>query len=314
MGAAFDLGEEAPDLYALLGAARGATDDELRRAYRRSALRAHPDKWAHLDPGSDEARAKTHEFQQLGFAYAVLKDPRKRARYDQTGSVDELLDVAEEGKDWDAYFRELWSGVVDATTIDKLAKTYKGSAEERADVLAAYRQHRGDLDAILAEVLLAEVDDEPRITAVIEEAIAAKEIKRTKEYTRSRKGAEKRRRHADAEAAEADALRKELGLDDQLRKIKTGGKRKHGNDNNDDGDDDEAVKALIRQRTSSRMNAIIANIEEKYAAKPSKSKSKRNKTKGKDKDKDGAAAATAFTEPSEEEFQALQAKLFGKKG
>ncbi|KAJ2710139.1 hypothetical protein H4R19_003895, partial [Coemansia spiralis] len=212
-----------------------------------------------------------------------------------TGSTDGLLDVVEEGKDWNAYFRELWSGVVDATTIEKLAKTYKGSAEEKADILAAYNQHQGDIDMILTEVMLAEVDDEPRIVAVIEAAIKDKTIKRTKAFTRTKKGAKKRRSAADSEAAEAAELRKELGLDDQLRRVKRAR----------DSDDEHAqIQALVRQRTSSRMNAVIANIEEKYAQKqPARKKGKKSK----------ASAAAAFSEPSEEEFQALQAKMFGKK-
>ncbi|KAJ2355013.1 hypothetical protein IWW50_004506 [Coemansia erecta] len=306
-GTPFDTedGGEVPDLYELLDVARDATEDDLRKAYRKRALRTHPDKWAHLDPESDEAKAKTLEFQQLGFAYSILKDTKKRANYDRTGSIADILDVVEEGKDWNAYFRELWSGIVDASTIAQFAKTYKESDEERADILAAYKQHSGDIDLIFTEVMLAEVEDEPRFVKIIDQAIKAKEIKRTKEYTRSKKDAAKRKRQAEDEAEEADALRKEMGLDDQLRKIKSkqakGGKRKH-----DASDDErEALTALVRQRTNSRMNAIIANIEEKYASQPAKKKGKGKKS--------AKAKQPAYAEPSEEEFQALQAKLFAKK-
>ncbi|KAJ2629405.1 hypothetical protein H4R22_003335 [Coemansia sp. RSA 1290] len=289
-------GGEIPDLYELLNVSRKVTDDELRKAYRKCALRTHPDKWAHLDPESEEAKAKTLEFQQLGFAYSILKDPKKRANYDRTGSVDDILDVVEEGKDWDAYFRELWSGVVDASTIQQFSDKYKNSSEEHADILAAYKRHKGDVGLILTEVMLAEVEDEPRFIEIIEAAIAKKELKRTKQYTLSKKDALKRKRQAEDEAAEAAELRKELGLDDQLRKIKKG-KRKHDNE-----DEEVAIGALIRQRTSSRMNAIIANIEEKYASQPAKKK----KSKGRKQ-------PAAYAEPSEEEFQALQAKLFANK-
>ncbi|KAJ2799413.1 hypothetical protein H4R20_004452 [Coemansia guatemalensis] len=310
-GTPFDLGEDEdiPDLYELLDVPRAATDEELRKAYRKRALRTHPDKWAHLDPNSEEAKARTLEFQQLGYAYSILKDPKRRTIYDKTGRVDDILDVVEEGKDWDAYFRELWSGVVDASTIEQFAKTYKGSDEEKADILSAYNIHKGDIDLIFTEVLLVEVDDEPRFVEVIEAAIKEKSIKRTKAYTRTKKTAAKRKRKADEEATEAEALRKELGLDDQLRKIKrdqkkkASGKRKH---ESEDGSDDDAFKALVRQRTSSRMDAIIANIEEKYTSQqPSKKKGKKSRSAKQ-------PAATAFAEPSEEEFQALQAKMFGK--
>ncbi|KAJ2489331.1 hypothetical protein IWW37_004068 [Coemansia sp. RSA 2050] len=299
--ALFDLdnGDEVPDLYALLQVPRDATDEDLRKAYRKLALRTHPDKWAHLDPSSKEAQAKTSEFQQIGFAYTVLKDPKRRKTYDATGSLSD--DIIEEGKDWDAYFRQLWTGVVDATTIEQFSKSYKGSAEERADIIAAYSLHDGDLDLLFTEVMLAEADDEPRFIAVIEDAIKSKAIKRTKRYTKSKRGSDRRKRDAANEAAEADALRKELGLDDQLRKIK---KRKHNGDDDDDDDDQGAITALIRQRSSGRMNAIISNIEQKYA-KPKPASRKKGRRP--------AAAESEFVEPSEEEFLALQAKMFSKK-
>ncbi|KAJ2857809.1 hypothetical protein J3B02_000748 [Coemansia erecta] len=339
----FDLTEssEVPDLYTLLRVSRSATPDELRKAYRKTALLTHPDKWAHLDPTSTEAKTKTAEFQQIGFAYSVLKDPKRRKIYDQTGSFAEIPDVIEEGKDWDAYFRELWSGVVDADTIEQFSRSYKGSDEERRDIVAAYNTHDGDLDLIFTEVMLAEVSDEPRFVEIIEECIRQKMIKRTKTYTRSKKSAGRRREDAEKEAEEAEALRKELGLDDKLRKaLKDKKKKNNNNDNNngkrkrgqsdsgcesDDDDEDEqsALGALIRQREGNRMNAIIANIEAKYASENSKKakKSKTNanaKSKGKGrgnkaKKQKNLGADDAFVEPSEEEFQALQAKLFGKK-
>ncbi|KAJ2441505.1 hypothetical protein GGF42_007271 [Coemansia sp. RSA 2424] len=302
--ALFDLddGDDVPDLYGLLEVARDATDEDLRKAYRKLALRTHPDKWTHLDPASAEAHAKTREFQQIGFAYTVLKDAQRRKLYDTTGSLSEVI---EEGKDWDAYFRQLWTGVVDATTIEQFSKSYKGSAEEQGDILAAYSLHDGDLDLIFTEVMLAEVKDEPRFVEVIERAIKDKTVKRTKKYTKSKRGSELRKREAAKEAAEADALRKELGLDDQLRKIKQK-KRKHGGSNDHESDDDTgAITALIRQRSSGRMNAIIANIEQKY----SKPKPAAGKKKGK---RAAVAAAQDFVEPSEEEFLALQAKMFSK--
>ncbi|KAJ2722713.1 hypothetical protein GGI07_003119 [Coemansia sp. Benny D115] len=322
----FDLDDDEglPNLYELLGVTSKATDEELRKAYRRAALLTHPDKWAHLDPDSSEARAKTVEFQRVGLAYAVLKDPRRRQIYDQTGSTKDISDLVEEGRDWDAYFRTLWSGVVDATTIGQFAKVYKGSEEERSDILAAFAVHKGDLDGILSEVLLAEVEDEPRIIEIIEGAIEAKELKRTKQYTKSKKGAAKRKKNADAEAEEADALRKELGLDDKLRKIKAdkAKKRKRSGSAADGASSDEeeeeeeggGIKALIRQNHAGRMHSIIANIEAKYGQQKHK-KSKKNPAK---RGKRAAAASdddapSAFVEPSEEEFLALQAKMFANK-
>ncbi len=66
------------DLYETLGVARDASADELKKAYRKLAVKHHPDK----NPGNKEAEAK---FKEISAAYDILKDPEKRAAYDRYG-------------------------------------------------------------------------------------------------------------------------------------------------------------------------------------------------------------------------------------
>src|SRR5260221_13847184 len=65
------------DYYAALGVRRDATQDEIKKAYRRLARELHPD--VNPDPGTQE------RFKEIGMAYEVLSDPQKRQMYDLGG-------------------------------------------------------------------------------------------------------------------------------------------------------------------------------------------------------------------------------------
>lgn len=72
------MAENKRDYYEVLGVQKGASADEIKKAYRKSAMKYHPDR----NPGDKEAEEK---FKELGEAYEVLSDDEKRSRYDQFG-------------------------------------------------------------------------------------------------------------------------------------------------------------------------------------------------------------------------------------
>jgi molecular chaperone DnaJ len=68
------------DFYAVLGVPRGASDDDIKKAYRKLAMQYHPDR----NNGAKEAEEK---FKEITEAYDVLRDPQKRAAYDRYGEA-----------------------------------------------------------------------------------------------------------------------------------------------------------------------------------------------------------------------------------
>src|SRR5580765_5463031 len=95
------------DYYEVLGLEKGAGADEIKKAYRKLAVKYHPDK----NPGDKTAE---EQFKELGEAYEVLCDPQKRAAYDQYGhaAFDRRAAAGARGGFHDPFevFREVFGG------------------------------------------------------------------------------------------------------------------------------------------------------------------------------------------------------------
>ena len=90
------------DYYEVLGIQKGASEDEIKQAYRKAALKWHPDRWV---SGTDaEKKTAEENFKEASEAYSVLSDPQKKAKYDQFGFAG--VDPGA-GPDWSQGFGNL---------------------------------------------------------------------------------------------------------------------------------------------------------------------------------------------------------------
>ncbi|EWC44782.1 hypothetical protein DRE_06420 [Drechslerella stenobrocha 248] len=329
MPSAKDIDVDSPpddiDPYQVLGVAQAATDAEIRTAYRKLALKTHPDKAAEEDKATAHA-----EFQKIAFAYAVLSDETRRKRYDRTGRTDEGVgsDVFEDGFDWEAFYKEMWADVVSGDTLNEFKKTYQGSEEERADLLSIFEDVEGDMDHLFERVMLSDpIADETRFRVIIDAAIEAGEVQAHPAYVNeTKKARQKRRKNAEKESKEAEEYAKKLGVYDKLfgdgksknadaeeaeddeeeavASTSTRGKKKavatkkKKKESNPEDDPNHPLAALIRSRQNARqgkMHSFFDNLEAKYGGQPAAKK--------------GRKRASEEPGPSEEEFLATRQRL-----
>lgn len=231
----------------------------------------------------------------------MLSDPARRKRYDATGSTSDSL-VDADGFNWSDYYREQYRDAVSTEAIAKFANQYKGSDEEKDDVLIAYEASQGDMDGIYESVMLSDVvADDERFRRIIDEAIDAGDVPALKAYTNeSKRKRQSRMEAAKAEAGEAEDYARELGVHEKLFGDKAGTtastkKAKGKGRGKGDAPDEDGLAALIQRNPQSRAG-FLDGLAEKYGATTGKSKKSGKRTLDQG-------------EPSEEAFQAAAARL-----
>ncbi|KAM1750752.1 hypothetical protein FF1_008923 [Malus domestica] len=164
-------------LYEVLGVERSATQQEIKKAYHKLALRLHPDK----NPGDEEAKEK---FQQLQKVISILGDGEKRALYDETGCLDDDDLAGDVVQNLQEYFRVIYKKVTEAD-IEEFEANYRGSDSEKKDLIELYSQYKGNMNRVFCSMICSDPKlDSHRFKDILDEAIAAGELKSTKAYVK----------------------------------------------------------------------------------------------------------------------------------
>ncbi|KAK3156269.1 hypothetical protein QOZ80_2AG0104990 [Eleusine coracana subsp. coracana] len=164
-------------LYEILGVEKTASQQEIKKAYYKLALRLHPDK----NPGDEEAKEK---FQQLQKVISILGDTDKRALYDETGIADDDALVGEAADNLQEYFRTVYKKVTEAD-IEEFEARYRGSDSEKKDLKDLYTKFKGNMNRLFCSMICSDPKlDSHRFKDIIDEAIAEGELKSTKAYVK----------------------------------------------------------------------------------------------------------------------------------
>ncbi|GMJ02320.1 hypothetical protein like AT3G12170 [Hibiscus trionum] len=162
-------------LYEVLGVEKTASQQEIKKAYYKLALRLHPDK----NPGDEEAKEK---FQQLQKVISILGDDEKRAVYDQTGCVDDADLAGDVVENLKTFFRAMYKKVTEAD-IEEFQANYRGSESEKKDLIDLYKKCKGNMNKLFCSMLCSDPKlDSHRFKDLLDDAIASGEVKETKAY------------------------------------------------------------------------------------------------------------------------------------
>ncbi|KAF2874337.1 hypothetical protein BDV95DRAFT_487818 [Massariosphaeria phaeospora] len=284
-----DDGPPSVQPYEVLGLETEATADEVKKAYRKLALKHHPDKAQDSDK-----EAANKKFQEIAFAYAVLSDDRRRKRYDLTGSTAETLED-DDDFNWLKFYRQQFEDVVTEESITRIANEYKGSAEERRDLLKAYDEHEGRLSAIYQVVMLSDIlEDDDRFRQILDEEIAKGTVETYPTYERENKD-ELRQKAKDAERKKREDFDKRHNKEVEEKSKANGKANGKAKSKKREPGSFADLAALIQQRQKARAGNFFEDVEARYAQ-PSR----------------GSKRATPMDEPPEEAFAAMGARASKK--
>lgn len=284
-----------PDLdpYETLNVPKDATEEVIKKSYRKLCLKHHPDKL--VNKSEEEISQSKQEFERVQFAHLILSDEKKRKRYDQTGSLE---DVGDGEFDWFEYFTNIKAEITEES-IAKDKQDYQGSSDEEEDIIEAWLETNGDFLKLFEIIPHTEItkEDEARlflkITVLIEEGV----IDTTRDwevYKKKRKQLfGKLLRSVKDESREAEELRKQILAN---KKVET----------------EDELRQLIQKKNAGRIDDLIANLEAKYGGKNTKGTKTKSTKGGNSKVKKPKRSTKSEYEIDDSQFEQLQRDMLSK--
>jgi len=141
------------------------------------ALKIHPDK-------NQEDKEASEKFNKLHEAYKLLLDDEKRKIYDETGEIDDRIDINVENTYM--YFRDIYPTIT-KDDIDNFAERYIGSEMEREDLINFYNEKDGDIKGLLECIPLSTNEDIDRYLEIYEELFKEKLLIKNKKFLNTKK-------------------------------------------------------------------------------------------------------------------------------
>mmetsp|Transcript_26526 Transcript_26526/g.32094 ORF Transcript_26526/g.32094 Transcript_26526/m.32094 type:complete len:327 (-) Transcript_26526:382-1362(-) len=284
-----------------------ATPAQLRKAYYRRALLFHPDKNVNDD-------GATLKFQAVSLAYEILSDAERRKEYDETGELYDDDDAIGGGVDaWEQYFRGMFKRV-SVEDIDKFEEEYKGSEEERKDVIKYYKSSKGNLDEMLTCVMLSEEKDKKRwVEDFILPAVRRGEVKhykQTLEKTMEDNDDDTVTEDDDDEEEEEEGTKrkkndKKKQQKQQKQRKKAAAQAKKEKEAKEAEDLFAKIRGNAMARREKAFGSLMDGIEERYGG-GGKSSGKRKRGGGTTKKKKNVADDDPIPD---DEFERIQAQL-----
>ena len=226
------------ELYELVGVAPDATPQQIRRAYRKTALRCHPDR------GGD-----TQRFQRLQEAYATLYDAEKRRVYDEFGQAG----LDDDGFDLSAMRFE---AKVTKEDIQAYCKKYRFSDMEVEDLAGCFDKCAGNVARVLEYIPYSDVSDLKRFVEVFDGLVEeVEEVEVKKAYAKARKVLLKRSKKVDPR--EEGDYQMEQGVEEDEGEAVGDEEEEEEEDDEDSIDGEEAVEVPEGEEEEEEGEAVL---------------------------------------------------------